>query len=136
MGGTAFILSLVFGAGTTITVIVVWLQTRARTRGLDVLRIYAERGEEPPASVLKALASVSGVGALEAPVSAPTRGAHLAHAASNLVMAAGLAWLVWWRMPESGEPGALVIVIIAVIFFAARLVARLIRAYDTPPHER
>ena len=54
------VLCLVFGAGAVISVSIVWMEYRRRTRALDVLRAYAERGEEPPASVIEALTIVSG----------------------------------------------------------------------------
>ena len=54
-------LCLVFGTGITIPVSIAWLEHRTRKRGLDTLRIYAERGEEPPASVIEAVTKVTNV---------------------------------------------------------------------------
>jgi hypothetical protein len=134
----AFVLSLVFGAGVVIAVGVVWHEHRTRTRALDVLRIYAERGEEPPASVIQAVMGVSRGGRIDPPARrSPTRASHLSHAAPNAVFAAGLAALAWWRMPESGDldtGGG--IAILAALFFAASMVARLVLAYYSPANER
>ena len=51
---------LVLGTGIAIAVTIAWFDHRTRTRALEVLRVYAERGEEPPSSVLQALTWVSG----------------------------------------------------------------------------
>jgi hypothetical protein len=48
------VLGLVFSAGTVITISILWLQLRGRMKALDVLRAYAERGEEPPAPAIRA----------------------------------------------------------------------------------
>ena len=57
---TIAFLIVVFATGAVITVSVLWLVFRGRTRALDVLRAYAERSREPPASVIEALTKVSG----------------------------------------------------------------------------
>jgi len=65
-----------------------------------------------------------------APRTPPTRGGHLAHAAANAVLAAGLAGLAWWRISAFGESGGGVgIALLAALFFAAGLAARLVGAY-------
>jgi hypothetical protein len=62
-----------------------------------------------------------------------TRGKHLAHVAANVVIAAGLAWLVWWRVSAYGEKGAGIIVgVLAALFFAGGAAARLVYAYYAP----
>lgn len=126
------VLIAVFVAGAVITVSILWLEYRRRTRALDVLRAYAERGEEPPASVIQALVSTSGH-TPPAPKTPPTRGGHLAHAAANAVFTAGLAGLAWWRIAAFGETGGGVsLVLLAALFFAAGLAARLVGAYYAP----
>lgn len=136
------VLALIFGTGVAIAVSIAWLDHRTRTRALDVLRVYAERGEEPPQSVTQTLAGVSGW-----PRKAPdpmdytrdrlgrprTRGGFLAHAAANTVFAAGFAGLSWWRISATGEasPGVIVAILIG-LFFAASVAAQLVGAYYAP----
>jgi hypothetical protein len=119
---------IIFGAAIVIVVSIAWLEYRKHTKVLDVLRIYAERGEEPPAVVIQTLTAVSGK---PAPPPAPTpRSWHLAHVAANAVFTAGLGGFAWWRYVETGEAGRLVIVsIFAALFFAASMAARLVGAY-------
>jgi hypothetical protein len=128
-------LILVFGTGFAIPVSISWFEHRTRTKALDVLRVYAERGEEPPASVTGALTAVSGWARKPEGTATerPTRGTHLAHAAANTVFAAGLPGLAWWRFSTSGKADAWVIVItLAALFFAASAAARLVGAYYAP----
>jgi hypothetical protein len=130
-------LGVVFGAGVAIAISIFWFDHRTRTRALDVLRTYAERGEEPPASVIQALTSVSGwarqpdAAQKRDRIGRPrTRGGFLAHAAANTIFAAGLSALAWWRISASGEAGTGVIVaILAALFFAASVAAQLVGAY-------
>ena len=134
------LLGVVFGAGVAIAISVVWFEHRTRTRALDVLRIYAERGEEPPSSVIQALTSVSGwarkADAAENRdrIGRPyTRGSFLAHAAANMIFAAGLSALAWWRISASGEAGTgEIVAILAALFFAASVAAQLVGAYYAP----
>ena len=79
---TVLVLGFIFGTGVTIAVSVAWFEYRTRTRALDVLRVYAERGEEAPASVVQALVHVSGRPPYRPP-KVPTRANHLAHAAAD-----------------------------------------------------
>ena len=50
---------IVFGAGISVPITGLWLDHRRRTRALDILRVYAERGEEPPSAVLNGLTTVA-----------------------------------------------------------------------------
>jgi hypothetical protein len=130
-----FALTLVFGTGFAIPVSIAWFEHRTRTRALDVLRVYAERGEDPPPAVTQALAAVSGwprkPEATGARVSA--RGNYLAHAAANTIFTIGLAGLAWWRFSASGEAGPLVIcAFLGALFFAAALAAQLVYVYHAP----
>ena len=130
------VLLIVFGTGCAIPVSIAWLEHRTRTRGLDTLRIYAERGEEPPSSVLEAVTKVTNVYGRppqSGPATTQTRGNHLAHAAASTVIAAGLAGLVWWRVSAYGEKGAWIVIgILAALFFAGSVAARLVYAYHAP----
>ena len=118
-----------------------WVEYRSRSRALDVLRVYAERGQEPPAAVTAALTAVSSAGthfpdAAPAPAggfSKPTRESHMAHVAGSVVCGLGAAGIAWWRWPENGEPGPLVIwAVVIAIFFAGSIAARLVGVFTTP----
>lgn len=119
----------IFGTGIVIAVSIAWFEYRKHAKALDVLRIYAERGQEPPEAVVQALMAISP--RAPAKPAAPTpRSWHLAHVAANGVFTAGLGGLAWWRHGETGEAGTLVIVsILAALFFAAAVAARLVGAY-------
>ena len=126
---------LTFGTGITIPVSFLWFDHRTRKRGLDTLRIYAERGEEPPASVIEAVTKVTNPwGSPHSqpaiPATSQTRANHLAHAAASTVIAIGLAGLVWWRVSDYNATGAGVIIgSLAALFFAGSVAARLVYAY-------
>ena len=118
-----------------------WVEYRSRSQALDVLRVYAEKGQEPPASVTSAIAAFASpsapfINAAPAPAGAfsrPTRENHLAHVAGSVVCGLGAAWIAWWRMPANGEPGALVIwMVVIAIFFAGSVAARLVGVFTTP----
>jgi hypothetical protein len=130
------IVCLVLGTGITIPVLIAWFEHRTRRRGLDTLRIYAERNEEPPASVIETVTKVTNVyghNAAKLPARPQTRGNHLAHAAASTVIAAGLAWLVWWRVSAYDEKGAWIVIgLLAALFFAGSVAARLVYAYYAP----
>ena len=126
------VLTIVFGTGVVIAVSIIGMEYRKRTKALDVLKVYAERGEEPPATVFQALTGITG-GTPHLPGKPPTRATHLAHAAGSTVFTIGLAWLAWWRFSAFGETGPSVVVpILASLFFAASVAARLVGAYYTP----
>jgi hypothetical protein len=131
---------LVFGTAITIPVSIAWFEHRTRNRGLDTLRLYAERGEEPPASVIEAVTKVTNVygnpthswgnSTHSQPPKPQTRANHLAHAAASTVIAIGLAGIVWWRVTAYDENGAWIIIgSLAALFFAGSVVARLVYAY-------
>jgi uncharacterized membrane protein HdeD (DUF308 family) len=122
-----------------------WVEYRSRSQALDVLRVYAEKGQEPPASVTSAIGAVASAGtpftnAAPAPAGAcfkPTRENHLAHLAGSVVCGLGAAGLAWWRMPDEGDPGAVVIwAVIFAIFFAGSAAARLVGVFTTPSGRR
>jgi hypothetical protein len=124
----------IFGTGIAIPILIAWFEHRTRRKGLETLRLYAERGEEPPASVIQAVTAVTNVYGRppQLPPRPQTRGNHLAHAAASTVLAAGLAGLVWWRVSAYGEKGAGIIIgILAALFFAGSAAARLVYAYYT-----
>jgi len=125
-------LCLIFGTGIAIPVSIAWLEHRTRTKGLETLRVYAQRGEEPPASVIQAVTAVTNVYGRppQTPRKPWTRGNHIAHAAASTVLAAGLAGLVWWRVSAYDEKGAGTVVgLLAALFFAGSAAAQLVYAY-------
>ena len=136
------VVALVMGTGITIPVLISWFDHRTRTRALEVLRVYAERGEEPPVSVTQALTSVAGwpnTSTLQATdnkdrIGRPrTRGGFLAHAAANTVFATGFMGFAWWRYADLGEASTGVMVSIFVgMFFAASVAAQLVGAHYAP----
>lgn len=117
-----------------------WADHRSRRQALDVLRVYAEKGQEPPASVTAAIAAVAASDATVvagAPppgaFSRPTRENHLAHLAGSVVCGLGAAAIAWWRMPANGEPGPLVLwAVVIAIFFAGSVAARLVGVFTAP----
>ena len=137
---TVTVLCLVSGIGVIIPVSIAWLEHRTRMKGLETLRIYAERGQEPPASVIEAVTNVTNVYGVRIKWRPPqsmrapqTRGNHLAIAAVNIVVTLGLAGLVWWRVSAYGEKGPGIIVgLLVALFFAAAFAAQLVYAYYAP----
>ena len=117
-----------------------WVEYRSRSKALDVLRVYAEKGQEPPASVINALTVATAPTAKSAADPAPpsmwprpTRATHMAHLAGSLVCGLGAAGIAWWRWPDNGEPGPLVIwAVVIAIFFAGGVAARLVGVLTTP----
>ena len=136
------VIVIVMATGVTIAVLIAWFDHRTRARALDVLRVYAERGEEPPASVTQALTWVSGWPKAQAlpgtdnrdRLGRPrTRGGFLAHAAADMVFAVGFGSFAWWRYSDLGEASNGVIVTIFVgLYFAASTAARLVGASSAP----
>ena len=118
-----------------------WVDYQSRSRALDVLRVYAEKGQEPPASVTSAIGifasdrrpSIHAAPASKGHCSRPTRENHLAHVAGSVVCAIGAAGIAWWRMPSEGAPGALVMwAVVIAIFFAGSAAARLVGVFTSP----
>jgi len=138
---TIVVILILMATGVTIPVLIAWFDHRTRASALDVLRVYAERGEEPPASVTQALTWVSGWPRAAPPttdnkdrIGRPrTRGSFLAHAAADAIFAAGFSWFAWWRYSDLGEASTGVFVSIFVaMYFAASMTARLVGACYAP----
>ena len=70
-------------------VLAMWFQHRSRMKALDVLRVYAERNEEPPASVTQAL---TGVGP-HLPQARPSRLRHAATISHTLPPTSSSCWV-------------------------------------------
>ena len=83
----------------------VWAMTiltyRGRMRALEILRIYAERGEEPPAAVAEPLLrQLSETGQARR---ASARAQRLSHLVSSLFMAGAAGAIAWWRIAATGK---------------------------------
>lgn len=121
-------MSMFLATGVLIAVSIAWFQHRTRIKALEVLRVYAERNEEPPASVSQVLMGL-GSDAPRRPPAPWTRGRHLAHLAANTVFALGAIAILWWKAPDPSHPGGLAIfVIFAGLFFAAAAAAQIVYA--------
>ena len=139
--GAVVVMILLLGTGIAIAVTIAWFDHRTRTRALEILRVYAERGEEPPSSILQALTSISGW-PRKPPDAADhrdrigrprTRGSFLAHAAADAIFAAGFSSFAWWRYSDLGDASTGVMVSIFVaMYFAASMTARLVGACYAP----
>jgi hypothetical protein len=124
--------SLLFVAAIVIASL--WMPHGARLKALEVLKAYADKGEEPPASVLEAVARMN---QLPTPPR-QTRADHLAHFAGSVVLAVGLGLAAWWLAPGGGSgplghwgPIAMVVSALGAIFFAGSAAARLMAAITT-----
>ncbi len=138
---TIAILVTVFTFGAVIAISVTWLQSRSKIKAIEVLKAYAERGEEPPPAVADALARINWpFGAASGPpVPQPaTRSVHLQHFAGSVVLTLGALAVIWWQAPAPREhPGWLMVTAIFVaVFFAAAAAARAVAAVTTPDGDR
>jgi len=132
------VLTIIFGTGIVIAVSIAWLEHRTRVKALDVLKTYAQRGEEPPASIVEAVAAVSsgqrpsqrpGPG----PTPIPTRVEQVGVFAAMVVAALGSAGIAYWRTLHESEPGALAILAaFATVFFSMASAARLVSLFSAP----
>ena len=128
---TGVAMAIVFPFVAVIVIAPIAMQLRAKLKAFEVLKIYAERGEEPPAAILDA---VNQIGRHPAPPARkPSRGEHLTHVAGSVVLAIGAAGIAWWRAPEPhANPSSLMVfAVIVAIFFTAAAAARLVAALTT-----
>lgn len=134
---TIIILVIVFSAGTIIPTTVTWLQQRTKMKAIEMLRIYAERGVEPPASVLDAVNRINWPfppGTQQPPPPRPmreqSRAEHLMHLAGNIGLGIGSALVIWWLAtePQPRLEWLLITAIFTGIFFFASAAARLVGA--------
>jgi hypothetical protein len=138
---TIAILIIVFTAGTIIPITVTWLQQRTKMRAIEMLKVYAERGEEPPASVLDAVNRINWPfppnappPPMHKPLREQPRREHLMHLAGNVGLAVGSGLVIWWRLsdPNPRLEWLLITAIFTGIFFAASGAARLVAALTAP----
>jgi hypothetical protein len=119
---SAQVLLVLFLPGIILGLFATWTSYRTRSRGMDALKAYAERGEEPPASLLEAIR----------PSATPqprrqSRGEALSHGAFSVVMAAGSAGLAWW-WSQSGAGGLAPLAVVTAVVFAAISLSMLVAA--------
>lgn len=114
-----------------IVTVTLWMPHSAKLKTIEVLKAYAEKGEEPPQSVLEAVSRINAPGFPAKPAPA-TRGEHLSHVAGSVGLAIGAAGLAWWRLAvgDDGSPLPILAIMVA-IFFAASAAARLVAALTT-----
>jgi hypothetical protein len=130
------VLTIIFGTAIVILVSTVWFDHRTKAKALDVLRAYAQRGDEPPASIVEAVGAVTSGHKPAAhppkpPVTAPVD--HLAIFAGFLVAALGSAGIAWWRILHDGEPGGFgMLAVFAAVFFFMSSAARLVSVFSAP----
>lgn len=103
---------------------------RSTERKTDILRIYAERGEEPPQSVIDALSASDSGNGFKWPMKPETRARHFSEFASCCVFALGAAGIAWWRAaaPGQGSQAFVILAAIVAMIFAAGAVSHLVTA--------
>jgi hypothetical protein len=135
---TIAIIVTVFTFGAVIAISVTWLQNRPKMKAIEVLKAYAERGEEPPAGVAEAVAKINWPFPAPPAPHVATRGEHLQHVAGSLGLALGALAVIWWQAPtQHDHPGWLLITAVFVaIFFTASAAARIVAALTTRDGDR
>ena len=129
------VLLIVFTAGTIIPITITWLQQRTKTKAIEILKIYAERGQEPPASVLETVNRLNwpfppNAAPPPKPMRDQSRGEHLSHVAGSVCLAGGSAIVLWWLAsdPHPRLEWLMITAIFTTIFFSASAAARLVAA--------
>ena len=118
---TGVVLLMIFLPGMVFGLAAIWTSYKTRMKGIDALRIYAERGEEPPASVLEALRPSPPAGALPPP-RRPSRGEYLSQFATSVVLGVGSAGFAWWRWSLTqgrGDWMMLIAIVLVIVSFGA-----------------
>ncbi len=122
-------LELVFGVVPmllvfSIPLLAIWTDFRRQIKALDVLKTYAEKGEEPPPEI---------IAALETPKPPPTRSDRWANSVFGLVVAVGATGVAWWLAPEDGDPGgAVIIAVVVALVSAAAAASNMVKARSMP----
>jgi hypothetical protein len=133
------ILTIVFTAGTIIPLGITWMQQRTKTKAIEVLKTYAERGQDPPASVLDAVNRINwpfppNTAPPPKPMSQQSRAEHLSHFAGSVGLAGGAGVVLWWlgTNPNPKFEWLFITAIFVAIFFTASGLARLVAALASP----
>jgi hypothetical protein len=106
---------------------------RVHMKVLEILRMYAEKGIEPPPSVMEPLAKqLFPLQKEQAKKNATRAGVYLGQFVGGVTSAALAGGFAWWWMSEGYEPKWVVVVAtIAAVVFAGGAIAQLVAAIVT-----
>jgi hypothetical protein len=128
------VLLIIFTAGTIIPISITLIQNRTKMKAIEMLKAYAEKGQEPPPGMLDAVNRLNWPvppGPPPTPWGKQSRGEHLSHVAGGIPLILGGAAVIWWRAPyqQGDHVGPLMVAaVIATIFFTGSTAARLVAA--------
>jgi hypothetical protein len=119
-------------AGMSIGAFAIWTEHQRKQKALEVLKVYAEQGTEPPPSLVAGIAQATSSRNAR-PIDSNTAAANWASAAFFLIMAVGFGGAAWWF--NQGGRGAWVFTVgtgITCFVMAALSASALIRALLAP----
>jgi hypothetical protein len=102
---------------------------RAHMRTLELLRLYAEKGVEPPPALYELLARASGGG--DPKWSKNRRGTLLKNFTGMVFTACVAGGILWWRIDEGGPQALIYILGAATVFWGVSALGLLIAALFT-----
>ena len=105
---------------------------RRNMRVLDLLKSYAEKGIEPPASVAELLADQ--VSEPRRAWKSSPRGARLERFVGFLFTACVVGGAAWWVIDSAGPRWAVYPTVCAAVFFSVGAIGFLVTAVVTPEH--
>lgn len=109
----------------------IWTGHRTQLRALDLLRTYADKGEDPPAAVLEAAFRGSTGGAKPAPQRSG-RAEQMERFVWAVACAAAAAAVAWWRSAAGGPQWVVYAAGVAAAVLGAGALARLAAAVWSP----
>jgi hypothetical protein len=124
-------------AGTLGGVFAGVLSHRQKMKALDILRMYAEKGVEPPAGIVDPLARqlfeapAKAAAATEAQAAAATAGVHLGQFVGGMFAAALCGGVAWWVSKANGPEWLFYAAAVVAVAAGAGAVARLVAAIVT-----
>lgn len=107
------------------------LEHRRRMRALDVLKLYAEQGVEPPAAVTDRLAEQILEPEKSPSLSQKRRGALMQGFMGLLYAGCANAGITWWLMDAEGPKWAIILMTCGTAFFAIGATGMLLGALVT-----
>lgn len=110
------------------------LEHRRRMRALDILKMYAEQGEEPPALISERLSEQ-----ILDPEKSPSldekrRGALMRGFSGQVYAGCATAGIAWWILADNGPLWAFIIMSCGTAFFAINALGMLLGALATYAH--